>query len=319
MTNSDLIDVVISSITRETADISVYELRRADVGVLPAFSAGSHIEVHLPNGMVRAYSLCNPQDERDRYVIAVANSQNGRNGSSYMHGKLAMGDTLKISSPRNNFPLNEDAPHTVFIAGGIGITPILSMTQRLESLGRSWELVYCARTCSQAAFKELLSSPLYERKVRFVFDGELGATMLDMTALAATVPASAHLYCCGPQPMLDAFEAATANRLPGTAHLEYFSAKDAPASEGGFTIKLARSMKEVQVQEGKTILDTLLDMKVKVSYSCLEGTCGECLTTVLCGVPDHRDVYLSQEEHDANDKMTLCCSGSKSAVLVLDL
>jgi vanillate O-demethylase ferredoxin subunit len=119
--------------------------------------------------------------------------------------------------------------------------------------------------------------------------------------------------------MLDAFEAATVNRLPGTAHLEYFSAKDAPATTGGFTLKLARSMKEVQVEESKTILDVLLEMNVNVPYSCLEGTCGECLTSVLCGTPDHRDVFMSKDEHAANDKMTICCSGSKSPDLVLDV
>ncbi|MDS0859644.1 PDR/VanB family oxidoreductase [Burkholderia pseudomultivorans] len=319
MTSSSLIDVVVASVRRETADVAVFELRSADGGTLPAFSAGAHIDVHLPNGMVRAYSLCNPQSERDRYVIGVANSRNGRGGSSYMHAGLAVGDELSISSPRNNFPLNEEAEHTVLIAGGIGITPILCMAERLESLGRSWELVYCARTRAQAAFIEQLSGDAFAKKVRFVFDGEPGAQMLDIRSLVETMPESTHLYCCGPQPMLDAFEAATAGRPEGTVHLEYFSAKEAPANEGGFTVRLARSQKEFRVKQGETILDALLEMKVPVSYSCLEGTCGECLTPVLCGTPDHRDVYLSKDEHDANDQMTICCSGSKSPLLVLDL
>ncbi|NKJ50709.1 oxidoreductase [Burkholderia sp. SG-MS1] len=319
MNSSNLIEVVIASVRRETADISVFELRRADGGTLPGFTAGAHIDVHLPNGMVRSYSLCNPQAERDRYVIGVANSQNGRGGSSYMHATLAVGDKLNIGSPHNNFPLDEDASHTVLIAGGIGITPILCMAERLESLGRSWEMVYCARTRQHAAFIEHLSDEAYANKIRFVFDGEPGAQMLDISSLAQSVPASTHLYCCGPQPMLDAFEAATVGRPDGTVHLEYFSAKEAPANEGGFTVKLARSMKEFQIKPGETILDTLLEKKVQVSYSCLEGTCGECVTRVLEGTPDHRDVYLSKDEHEANDQMTICCSGSRSTVLVLDL
>lgn len=319
MSSIDLIDVVISAIRHETADIRAYELRRPDGTELPAFTAGAHIDVHLPNGLVQAYSLCNPQQERDRYVIAVANSPTSRGGASYMHGQLAEGGTLKISAPRNHFPLVEDAPHSVFIAGGIGITPIWCMVQRLEELSRSWELIYCARTPAHTAFLAQLSVTPYADKVRFNFDGEPGATMLDMARVVADVPASAHVYCCGPQPMLDAFEQAADSRAPETVHLEHFSAKDAPATGGGFVLKLARSGKELTVPEGQTVLDALLGIKMNVAYSCLEGTCGECLTTVLSGVPDHRDVFLSKAEHEANDRMTICCSGSKSACLVLDL
>ena len=319
MSNTDLIDVVVSTITREAAGIATFELRRRDGVELPAFSAGAHIDVHLPNGAVRAYSICNPQQQRDRYVVAVADSANSRGGSSFMHSNIAVGDALMVGAPRNNFPLVEDASHSVFIAGGIGITPIFCMVQRLEQLGRSWELIYCSRTPPQTAFLEQLSGQPYEGKVRFNFDGEPGGTMLDIAGLVADVPASAHIYCCGPQPMLDAFEQATAARSPETAHLERFSAKDAPATSGGFAVKLARSGKEVRVPEGKTILDALLEINVLTPYSCLEGTCGECLTRVLSGIPDHRDVFLSKEEQEANDQMTICCSGSKSACLVLDL
>lgn len=295
----------------------MFELRNPAGTALPSFTAGSHIDVHLPFGLVRAYSLCNPQNESDKYLIAVAHSQNGKGGSTYIHSNLKIGDILKISPPRNNFNLYEDAPHTVFIAGGIGITPILCMAHRLEALGGSWELVYCARTKASAAFVDLLSR--FKNKVRFVFDGEPDQKMLDMRAFTASVPKDAHLYCCGPQPMMDAFIAATVDRLATTVHLEYFTAKDAPATGGGFTVKLFRSSREVQIQGEKSILDTLLEMDVPVQYSCLEGTCGECLTTVLAGTPDHRDVFMSKADHDANNKMTICCSGSKTSVLVLDL
>ena len=319
MSSTDLIDVFVSNIIHETADIATFELRRRDGADLPAFSAGAHIDVHLSNGAVRAYSICNPQQQRDRYVVAVADSANSRGGSSFMHRSIAVGDALTVGAPRNNFPLVEDASHSVFIAGGIGITPIFCMVQRLEQLARSWELIYCSRTPPQTAFLQQLSGPPFAGKVRFNFDGEPGGAMLDIAGLVAKIPATAHIYCCGPQPMLDAFEHATAARSPVTAHLERFSAKDAPATSGGYTVKLARSGKEVQVTEGKTILDALLEIKVLAPYSCLEGTCGECLTRVLSGIPDHRDVFLSKDEQDANDQMTICCSGSKSACLVLDL
>ena len=319
MSSTDLIDVVVSAIIREAADVATFEFRRCDGAAMPEFTAGAHIDVRLPNGAVRAYSICNPQAERDRYTVAVANSFNSRGGSSFMHSSLSVGVALKVGAPRNNFPLVEDASHSVFIAGGIGITPILCMVQRLEELRRSWELIYCARTSAQAAFLRQLSSTPYEGKVRFNFDGEPGGTVLDIAHLVAHVPASTHIYCCGPQPMLDAFEQAATRRSPHTVHLERFSAKDAPATSGGFAVKLARSGKEVRVTEGKTILDALLEIKVLAPYSCLEGTCGECLTRVLSGIPDHRDVFLSKEEREANDQMAICCSGSKTAYLVLDL
>jgi len=314
-----MLEVTITAITREAEGVAAYELRPRGRGELPAFSAGAHIDVHLPNGLVRAYSLCNAQQERDRYVIAVAHSASSRGGSRFIHSELAVGDTLTIGAPRNHFPLVEDAPHTVLIAGGIGITPIWCMAQRLQQLGRSWELLYCARTRAHTAFLRQLSSAPYADKVRFNFDAEPGGSILDLARVVAEISPSAHVYCCGPQPMLDAFEQAAAGRVAGTVHLERFSSKDAPANGGGFVVKLVRSGKEVRVSEGKTVLDALLEVHVKAPYSCLEGTCGECLTPVLSGIPDHRDVFLSKAEQDANDQMTICCSGSRSDWLVLDL
>ena len=319
MSPTDLIDVVVSTITRETADIYVYELRSKNETPLPAFSAGAHIVVHLPDGLVRSYSLCNSQDERDRYVVAVARSTTVGGGSSRMHDTVNVGDTLKLGAPHNNFPLKEDANHTVLIAGGIGVTPIWCMAQRLQQLGRSWEFIYCARTRDQTAFLQQLSAPPYVTKVRFNFDAEPGGAMLDIGSVVGGISESAHIYCCGPTGMLNAFEDATRTRTRGTAHLERFAAIDAPATSGGFTVKMARSGKEVHVTKGKTILDALLEIKIQATYSCMEGTCGECLTKVISGVPDHRDVYLNDEEHAANDRMTICCSGSKTDCLVLDI
>jgi tetrachlorobenzoquinone reductase len=317
-----MIEVEVKSITREARDIHSYELRACRASEeLPPFSAGAHIDLHLPNKLVRSYSLSNSQAERERYVVTVAKDAAGRGGSRFMHECLRVGDILPISAPRNNFPLNEDAEHSLFIAGGIGITPLWSMAQRLRDLGRPWQLIYCARTRGQAAFVE----PLLELKrkaginLRLNFDGEPGGQKLDIAEAIMQVASGTHIYCCGPLPMLVAFEEANAARLSEQIHVEYFTPKEALARTGGFTLVLQRSGKEVFVEKGKTILDTILSMGIDKSYSCMEGTCGECETRVVCGVPDHRDVCLTKAEQASNEKMMICCSGSKSEKLVLDL
>ena len=327
MSSTELIEVVVTSLTREARDINSYEFRLREDGQglpprdLPPFTAGAHIDLHLPNGMVRSYSLSNPQTERHRYVVTVALDPKTRGGSRFMHEALKVGDILPISPPRNNFPLNENAAHTLLIGGGIGITPLWCMAQRLRDLGRSWELIYCTRTHELTAFLGTLEA-LKEKSnanIRFNFDGEPGGKMLDIAATLEKVAPDTHIYCCGPGPMLAAFEKAAAGRPEGHVHVEYFTASDAPATKGGFTVVLQRSGKELFIEEGKSILDSVLDLGVDTPYSCMEGTCGECVTRVISGVPDHRDVFLTKEERAANDRMTICCSGSKSEKLVLDL
>lgn len=322
MTSPELIEVEVKSITREARDINSYDLRPRRAGQeLAPFTAGAHIDLHLPNGLVRSYSLSNPQTEHNRYVVTVAKDPATRGGSRFMHESIRVGDSLSISPPRNNFPLNETAPHSLFIAGGIGITPMWCMVQRMQQLGRSWELIYCTRTRAQTAFLDTLRELKQKVKMNlhFNFDGEPGGQMLDIGAVVVKAAADTHIYCCGPLPMLAAFEKATASRPPEQIHVEYFSAKEAPASKGGFAVVLQRCGKEVFIEDGKTILDTVLDMGIDTPYSCMEGTCGECVTRVISGLPDHRDVFLTKEEHASNQKMTICCSGSKSDKLVLDL
>ena len=238
-----------------------------------------------------------------------------------MHETVRVGDTLTIGFPRNNFPLVEDATHSLFIAGGIGITPLWCMIQRLESLGRSWHLVFGARTRQSAAFLDELRTLKgnVETNLHINFDQEPGGKMLDIASIVATVGPDAHLYCCGPIPMLGAFEKATASRPSSHVHVEYFAAKEAPAAAGGFTVVLSKSGKTVVVPAGKTILDTLLDAGIAAPYSCMEGVCATCETRVLEGVPDHRDLVLSKEERESNKVMMICCSGSKTDKLVLDL
>jgi vanillate O-demethylase ferredoxin subunit len=312
-----LIEVRVEDVAPLAQGIAAYDLRASAGGVLPPFAAGAHIDLYLPQGVVRSYSLVNPQDERHRYVIAVNRDAASRGGSAWVHDTLRAGSALSIGAPRNNFPLAEAASHSVFIAGGIGITPLWCMIQRLRALGRSWELVYCARTRAHAAFRTDLEA--LGPAVRFNFDGEPGGRMLDLAATVAAAPPDADLYCCGPVPMLEAFERATADRPPSQVHVEYFSAKAPPASEGGYTLVLARSRLSFEVAKGKTIIDALIEKGFDAPYSCLEGVCGTCETRVIEGTPDHRDLVLSKAEREANRTMMICCSGSKTPKLVLDL
>jgi vanillate O-demethylase ferredoxin subunit len=310
----------IHAVTWEAEDVHTVELRPPQGGELPPFTAGAHIDLHLANGLGRSYSLVNSEGERHRYVIAVQKDRASRGGSRFVHDRLHVGDIVPVSPPRNNFALVEDAKDILLIAGGIGVTPLWCMIQRLEQLQRPWSLVYCVRTHAVAAFLEPLEA-LARRgaRVRFNFDGEPGGQMLDIAALVAATPLDTHLYCCGPLPMLDAFELATAERPREMVHVEYFTPKAAPALEGGFTVHLQRSNLTLRVPPGRTILETVLEAGVAAACSCLEGVCGTCETAVIEGVPEHRDSYLTEDEHAANRTMMICCSGSKGDRLVLDL
>jgi vanillate O-demethylase ferredoxin subunit len=316
----DPLEVFVRSVTWEAPDIHSWELRPPSGSDLPPFTAGAHVDLELPNGMLRSYSLVNPQSERHRYVIAAQKDRSSRGGSRCLHEQVRTGDRLRISAPRNNFPLAEDARHSVLIAGGIGITPILNMAGRLAAIGRPWELHYCARTRAAAAFLEPIAALQSEHgKVHLNFDAEPGGKVLDLAAVVAAADAGAHLYCCGPLPMLAAFEAAAATRPPAQVHVEYFTAKDAPAKGGGFTVVLAKSGIELAVAEGKTILDTVLDAGIAATYSCMEGVCGTCETRVIEGTPEHRDLVLTRAEQASNRTMMICCSGCRTDRLVLDL
>lgn len=306
----------IKSVTWEAPNVLSYELRPLQNRELPPFTAGAHIDLTLPNGLVRSYSLINAQSEGHRYVIAVQKDRASRGGSKWIHDNVRAGDIFEVGVPQNNFALDETAEKTIFIAGGIGITPIMSMIERMRALGRDWELTYCVRKRDSAAFLESLEK---EPRVRFNCDEEPGGKMLDISALVKVAPANAHLYCCGPLPMLEAFEEATKNLSRERVHVEYFTAKEAPAVDGGFKVVLAKSGREFTVPPGKTILDTLSDAGIDVPHSCTQGVCGTCETKVLEGIPDHRDLILTANERASNTKMMICCSGAKSEKLVLDL
>jgi vanillate O-demethylase ferredoxin subunit len=315
-----VMQVRVKRICCEAETVNSCELVASGGGDLVPFTAGGHIDLHLPNGMIRSYSLLNDQSERSRYVVAVNKDAASRGGSSFIHETIRVGDIVTISHPRNNFALQENAAHSVLIAGGIGITPLLSMIRRLEVLGRCWTLFYAARTRGSAAFLEDLDALRSVRSnLHLHFDQETLGRMLDLSAIVKAAPANAHLYCCGPVPMLEAFERAAADRPRSQVHVEYFTAKEAPAIEGGFEVKLARSKRTIMVAPGKTILETLLEAGVAANHACSEGVCGTCETRVIEGMPDHRDQFLNTEERAANKTMMICCSGSKSPTLTLDL
>ena len=315
------IETRLHAITYEAQDIHSFELRRPDGAPLPAFAAGAHIDLYLGNGMVRSYSLVNPQGETHRYVVGIQRDPNSRGGSRYVHDNLKVGSKLTIGAPRNNFPLAESAPHSAFFAGGIGVTPMYCMVQRMAQIKASWQLFYSCRTPGHAAYHDGIEAlgKASGQQVVFNYDQIPGGKMLDLKAIIAGMAPTTHLYCCGPLPMLAAFEEACKGRPEGTVHVEYFSARDEAATGGGYKVVLARSGKTVFVPEGKTLLDALLDAGENAPYSCMEGVCGSCETKVISGTPDHRDMILTDSERKANKTMMICCSGSKSAELVLDL
>jgi vanillate O-demethylase ferredoxin subunit len=306
----------VKAISWETELVKAVELRSLDGSELPKFTAGSHVDLHLPIGLVRSYSLLNPQRERHRYVVGIARDRDSRGGSRYIHDDLKVGDVLPVTPPRNLFPIDETAETSVLIGGGIGITPIISMVQRLDELGRNWRLYCAARSRKDAPFIDRLV--VYGDSVSFHFDNE-AAGLLDVESIVAGAPAGAHLYCCGPTLMLSTFTAAARKRDPGCIHIERFSPADDAATDGGFLVELARTGRTLAVPKGSTILETLRNAGISPLCSCQQGICGSCETRVIAGEPDHRDAVLTADERKSNETMMICCSGSRSKKLVLDL
>lgn len=321
MSNATPLQAWVHTLRHEADDIISVELRPVAGTTFPSFEAGSHIDLHLPNGMVRSYSLCNDSRETHRYVVGVLKDRASRGGSRCVHEQLRVGMRLAISAPRNHFALHEDASHSVLVAGGIGVTPLLCMARRLQALGRSFELLYCARSRKSAAFVaeiEALGVP-----VTWHFDDERGGPP-DLKALLGRRAASAseHYYACGPAVMLDHFEKTCASLGHANAHIERFAAVEVAASadaQQAYTVELRRSGKTFEVTPDKTLHQCLIDLRANVPFSCEEGICGSCETRVLEGEPDHRDSVLTAAEQATNRSMMVCVSGCKSARLVLDL
>jgi tetrachlorobenzoquinone reductase len=304
----------VHAITFEADAVASFEFR-PETGCVDPVAPGAHIDVNLPNGLTRQYSLINAAGETSGYRVAVKRDPKSRGGSHYMHDALRVGSTLSVSAPRNNFAVREDAAHSVFFAGGIGVTPIVSMIERLKALGRSSSLVYAVRSAREVAFRERVTAA---DSAHIHVDEEAGH-VFDIAAHLREVPPDADVYCCGPAPMLDAFVTATAGRDSALVHVERFSAGVIAPRRGAFIVELARSNVSVEVADGESMLSALRAAGISIASSCEEGVCGTCETRVLEGIPDHRDAVLSPAERATGRSVMLCCSGSKSERLVLDL
>lgn len=307
--------------TVEALDICSFELVDPHGAALPAFSAGSHIDVHVAPGLVRQYSLCNDPGETHRYLIGVLRDARSRGGSVAMHA-LQAGQTLSISDPRNHFALADQAPHSLLLAGGIGITPLLCMAQRLSGLGQSFALHYCARAPERAAFVERIAGPAATWPAHVHYDDGPAAQRLDVGAVLGSQPEGTHLYVCGPAGFMAAMLAAARDSAwpEERLHREYFSA--APIDTGqdaSFEVQIASTGAVIRVEPHLSVVEALAAAGIEVLTSCEQGVCGTCLTRVIQGTPDHRDLYLTPQEQQRGDQFTPCCSRAKSARLVLDL
>ena len=320
--NPSTLTVQVARKAVEALDICTFELVDVSGKALPPFSAGSHVDVHLPNGLTRQYSLCNDPSESHRYLIGVLRDPRTRGGSEAMHERVREGDVLQISVPKNHFALAHHAERSLLLAGGIGITPILCMAERLSIAGSPFELHYAARSQERMAFHDRIRNAPFSSKVQFHFDDGPADQKLDLAKLLSKPHDHVHLYVCGPKGFMDA--------VLGTAreqgwpepqlHYEFFAADVAPtASDGAFEVKLASSGRVIWIPKDKTVTDALREAGVEVPTSCEQGVCGTCITRVLEGDCDHRDLYLSPDEQVQNDQFTPCCSRSKSPMLVLDL
>jgi ferredoxin-NADP reductase len=301
-------------VRRETVaeGVVLLTLRPPEGGPVPSWEPGAHVDVEVATGLTRQYSLCGDPADRSALLIAVLREPSGRGGSRAVHEDLAEGDVVTVRGPRNNFPLVR-AGRYLFIAGGIGITPLRPMLAAAEASGADWRLVYGGRTREAMAFRTELCRT-YGDRVTVCPQDEAG--LLDLDGLRAGTAPGTEVYCCGPPPLLAAVEA----RWPaGSLHVERFAPVEDTGPRSAFEVDLATSGRTLVVPAGRSILETLEEAGVQVLWSCREGTCGTCETAVLDGEPDHRDTLLTEEERAACDTMMICVSRSRSARLVLDL
>ncbi|EGH28898.1 ferredoxin [Pseudomonas syringae pv. japonica str. M301072] len=316
---NELLNVVVLKRVLQGDDVVVIELARADRGNLPLFEAGAHIDVHLPSGVIRQYSLCGDPSDGGSYRLGVLRDPQSRGGSIAVHKELLEGVTVDISLPRNHFPLDLNAEHSILLGGGIGITPMLAMAYALEAKGKAFEMHYCARSRSRSAFLEELERTGFSHAVQLHFDDE-PESKLDINRVLADSQKTAHIYTCGPGGFMEwVINNALELGYPDAhIHREYFQA-DIDTKGSGFEVVAARSGKTVNVMNGQTIYQALAEVGIDIEISCEQGVCGTCLCDVLEGEPDHRDVYLTVDEKAANDTILVCCSRSKSPRLVLDI
>lgn len=306
--------------TQETADIVLFRLARIDRSALPTFSPGAHIDIQLPDGLIRQYSLCNSPLEPFYYEIGVFNDPNSRGGSIALHQSVTVGDSISISDPRNLFALEPNANHHLLIAAGIGVTPLLCMAEYLAKFDDSFKLYYCAKSPSQAAFKTRIEQAQYTDQVTFQYSQTQGR--LDIKNALAGHSVNTHLYVCGPNSFMDAVldTARAEGWQESLLHREYFSAvTGSVADDCAFEIQIASSGEVIHISAEQSALTALLDKGIDIPFACEEGVCGSCATGLLEGAPQHRDVFMTPEEHATNAEFAPCCSRANGTRLVLDL
>ena len=315
-------DLVIARRVQEADGVVSLTLRHPDGAPLPSWEPGAHIDLLLFHSMTRQYSLCGDPADRDSWQIAVLREPPGlgRGGSEQVHATLAEGSTVRVRGPRNHFALRQAARY-LFIAGGIGITPVLPMLAAAEAAGAEWSLLYGGRSRSSMAFLDRLAA-LDAGRGRVVVSPQDETGLLDLAGHLATPAAGTLVYCCGPGPLLDAVEEQCTAWPSGALQVERFAPKAADPDAlpvSSFELVLQRSGLVMTVPPDRTILRTVLDAGVNVLYSCTEGTCGTCETEIVSGEADHRDSVLSREEQDANETLMICVSRCRGPKLVLDL
>lgn len=321
---AESIAVRVARKTVEAEGVAGFRLVAADGAQLPAFAPGAHIDVALPGGLVRQYSLCNaPSDAAtDHYEIGVLRDAASRGGSLAMHDAVHEGAVIRISPPRNHFALDEGAGHSLLLAGGIGLTPLLSMAHRLAALGADFALHCCSRSAARAPYRRRLEASAFADKVFFHHDDGPPGQRMDLATTIGEPRPGRHLYVCGPQGFLDAVRA-TARGLrwaDAQVHFEYFSGALPPVGEqGGFEVEIRSSGRVVRVPESVSVVDALAAEGIEIPVSCAQGVCGTCLTRVLAGEVAHNDLYLTPAEQAANDQFLPCCSRARSPRLLLDL
>ena len=320
MPESATLEVLVAGRRDEAEDIISLELVALNGAPLPPFEAGAHIDVFLRENLVRQYSICSDPRVLSTYVLGVLREKQSRGGSNAIHDDLIVGKRIRIGYPRNKFRLSEDATHSIFAAGGIGITPIVAMAWRLFELDASFEIHYCTRSLGRTAFGSALRRTAYADRLHLHLDDGPEMQRFIPDRHLADPQTGKHLYVCGPLGFMNyIFDAASRHGwAERNIHREYFST-EVDLAGTRFSVRAARSGITVEIPSDKTIAEVLMENGVNVPLSCESGVCGTCLTTVLQGVPDHRDMFQTLDEKASNKQMTLCCSRAKSSLLVLDL
>ena len=310
--------MLVSSIHDEAKHIKTFELVDPESTELQAFSAGSHIEIELPDNIRRHYSLCNDPSETHRYLIAVLQEKESRGGSQSLHYGVKEGDLLEVSMPKNNFPLDQRGMHFILIAGGIGITPLLSMAYKLKSLRKPFELHMCARSHEYMPFRKELEAFGGLAKTHIHISEGDRSRRLDVSSLLKQPLSESLVYCCGPQSLMDAVGNATLNWATKKIRFETFTPRTLDGSDLPFNIKIASTGQSFHVNSTTTILETLHQNGIRHPFSCEVGLCRTCVTGYQAGEVEHRDQdALSNEERKRH--LTICVSRCTSDELILDL